>query len=127
MERTILGLIDAGEPVIREALQDIFAHQDVERSGAPADSLYQVVIACQLMAAGRPPSTIQGAGFQTMKRAMPVPLKALPPIMSRLSGRSRAMDKRTFIGMVEAGEPLIQAGHRRHAGVPLSPGPWCAA
>ncbi|MFU2715577.1 hypothetical protein ACM7OX_26735, partial [Pseudomonas aeruginosa] len=60
------GLAQAGKPLIREVLEA--KHKDT--AGAPvkevrrrlkllADSLYQTVIDYQLLAAGRPPSTIQ--------------------------------------------------------------------
>ncbi|WP_225923125.1 hypothetical protein [Pseudomonas xantholysinigenes] len=69
MKRTIEGMIEAGEPLMREALEALRAYQDAEKGGAPseelrrlrllADSLYQAVVDYQLLAAGHPPSTIQ--------------------------------------------------------------------
>lgn len=69
VKRSIEGLAQAGEPLIREALEARRAYQDAADAGAPveevrrlkllADSLYQAVIDYQLLAAGRPPSTIQ--------------------------------------------------------------------
>lgn len=63
MRRTILGMAEAGEPLLQQALQAIRAHQKAVAEGRPAeeierlrletDYLYQTVIDYQLHAAGR--------------------------------------------------------------------------
>ena len=62
MKRTILGMADAGEPLLQQALQAIRAHQqavdegrhadEVERLRLEADHVYQTVIDYQLFKAG---------------------------------------------------------------------------
>lgn len=62
MKRTLEGMAKAGEPLLREALEAIRAHQKAQDSGAPpdelerlrllADSLYQAVADFQLLEAG---------------------------------------------------------------------------
>lgn len=62
MKRTILGMADAGEPLLQQALQAIRAHQqavhegrsaeEIERLRLEADHLYQTVIDYQLHKAG---------------------------------------------------------------------------
>ena len=62
MKRTILGMAEAGEPLLQQALQAIRAHQqavdegrpadEVERLRLEADHLYQTVIEYQLHQAG---------------------------------------------------------------------------
>lgn len=62
MKRTILGMAEAGEPLLRQALQAIRDHQQavdegqsaevVERLRIEADHLYQTVIDFQLHKAG---------------------------------------------------------------------------
>lgn len=68
MKRTFIGMIEAGEPLIRQALEAIQRAHEAEASGLPqpevarlvslADSLYQAVIDFQLVKAGESPSTI---------------------------------------------------------------------
>ena len=63
MKRTILGMAEAGEPLVQQALQAIRAHQQAMDGGRPAeeierlrheaDHLYQTVIDYQLHALGR--------------------------------------------------------------------------
>lgn len=58
MKRTILGMAEAGEPLLQQALQVIRAHQkavdegrpaeEIERLHLEADHLYQTVIDYQL-------------------------------------------------------------------------------
>lgn len=62
MKRTILGMAEAGEPLLLQALQAIRAHQQAMDEGRPAeeverlrletDHLYQTVIDYQLHKAG---------------------------------------------------------------------------
>lgn len=62
MKRTILGMAEAGEPLLQQALQAIRAHQQAVDEGRPAeeierlrheaDHLYQTVIDYQLYKAG---------------------------------------------------------------------------
>ncbi|MBX6690029.1 hypothetical protein I8746_10485 [Pseudomonas sp. USTB-Z] len=62
MKRTILGMAEVGEPLLRQALQAIRDHQQavdkgqsaevVERLRIEADHLYQTVIDYQLHKAG---------------------------------------------------------------------------
>ncbi|MOA12937.1 hypothetical protein D3C78_1329620 [compost metagenome] len=62
MKRTFEGMAKAGEPLLREALDAIRAHQDAQDSGATpeiverhrvlADSLYHAVVDFQLLEAG---------------------------------------------------------------------------
>ena len=62
MKRTILGMAEAGEPLLQQALQAIRAHQqavderrpaeEIERLRREADHLYQTVIDYQLHKAG---------------------------------------------------------------------------
>ncbi|MGG7632838.1 hypothetical protein [Pseudomonas sp. ES1] len=62
MKRTILGMAEAGEPLLRQALQAIRDHQHAVNDGQPADvverlrieadHLYQTVIDYQLHKAG---------------------------------------------------------------------------
>ena len=62
MKRTILGMAEAGEPLLQQALQAIRAHQkavdegrpaeEIERLRFEADHLYQTVIDYQLHKAG---------------------------------------------------------------------------
>ncbi|WP_100634306.1 hypothetical protein [Pseudomonas qingdaonensis] len=68
MKRTFIGMNEACEPLIRQALEVIRRAHEAEASGLPqpeiarlfnlADSLYQAVIDFQLFKAGEPPSTI---------------------------------------------------------------------
>jgi hypothetical protein len=61
-------MVEAGEPLLRQALEAIRKAQEAEASGLPehevtrlqllADSLYQAVIDVQLVKAGNPPSTV---------------------------------------------------------------------
>lgn len=69
VKRTFIRMVEAGEPLIQQALEAIRQANDAEASGLPdheihrlrlmADSLYQAVIDFQLLKAGKPPSTIQ--------------------------------------------------------------------
>ncbi|MEW9878023.1 hypothetical protein [Pseudomonas putida] len=62
MKRTILGMAEAGESLLKQALEAILAHQqavdqerpvdEVERPRVQADHLYQTVIDYQLNMAG---------------------------------------------------------------------------
>lgn len=62
MKRTSLGMAEAGEPLLRQALAAIRAHHDAEDQGLPAeeierlrleaDHLYQTVIDYQLHSSG---------------------------------------------------------------------------
>lgn len=62
MKRTILGMAEAGEPLIQQALEALRAHQKAVDEGRPADEvdrlrleadhLYQTVIDYQLYKAG---------------------------------------------------------------------------
>ncbi|MBA6145511.1 hypothetical protein EGJ22_24715 [Pseudomonas sp. p99-361] len=62
MKRTILGMAEAGEPLLQQALEAIRAHQKAVDEGRPADEvarlrleadhLYQTVIDYQLLKAG---------------------------------------------------------------------------
>ena len=62
MKRTIIGMAEAGEPLLEQALQAIRAHQkavdegrsakEIERLRLEADHLYQTVIDYQLHNAG---------------------------------------------------------------------------
>ncbi|HBP5426614.1 TPA: hypothetical protein L6B64_07155 [Pseudomonas aeruginosa] len=62
MKRTILGMVEAGEPLLQRVLQAIRAHQqavdegrsaeEIERLRLEADHLYQTVIDYQLHKAG---------------------------------------------------------------------------
>nr|WP_313132790.1 hypothetical protein [Pseudomonas juntendi] len=68
VKRTFIGMVEAGEPLMRQALQAIreaqaaevlgLAKHEVERLQLLADSLYQAVIDVQLVNAGKPPSII---------------------------------------------------------------------
>ncbi|MFG0458768.1 hypothetical protein ACF8GG_05270 [Pseudomonas sp. yb_1] len=68
MKRTLEGMTKAGEPLLREALDAIRAHQDAQNSGASAymverhrilaDSLYHTVVDFQLLEAGSQCETI---------------------------------------------------------------------
>lgn len=68
MKRTLIGLIEAGEPLIQQALEATRQFHEAEAAGLPvrdverlrllADSLYQAVIDVQLVNAGKPPSII---------------------------------------------------------------------
>lgn len=68
-KRTFIGMVEAGEPLIQQAIDAMREYhqaedrcaqpEEVERLRLLADSLYQAVIDCQLIQAGRSPSTIQ--------------------------------------------------------------------
>ncbi|HEN8713485.1 TPA: hypothetical protein U8203_003890 [Pseudomonas putida] len=68
-KRTFIGLVEAGEPLIQQAIAAMRKYHEAEAAGLPssevrrfrllADSLYQAVIDYQLIQAGRAPSTIQ--------------------------------------------------------------------
>ncbi len=68
VKRTLIGMAEAGEPLLRqafEALRQLHEAEDagvsepeVERLRLLADSLYQAVIDFQLINAGHSPSTI---------------------------------------------------------------------
>lgn len=63
MKRTILGMAEAGDPLLQQALQAVRAHQkavdegrpaeEVERLHLEADHLYQTVVDYQLHALGK--------------------------------------------------------------------------
>lgn len=67
-KRTFIGLVEAGEPLIQQAIDAIREYHQAQDRGAPpeeverlrllADSLYQAVMDYQLIQAGRAPSTI---------------------------------------------------------------------
>ncbi|MFK5664325.1 hypothetical protein ACI2OW_00220 [Pseudomonas shirazica] len=69
MKRTILGMAEAGEPLLQQALQAVRAHQKAVEEGRPvveierlrleADHLYQTVIDYQLHKAGTLGETVQ--------------------------------------------------------------------
>jgi len=69
MNRSILGMIEAGEPLIQQAIEAMREYHQAQDRGAPpeeverlrllADSLYQAVLDYQLIQAGRAPATIQ--------------------------------------------------------------------
>lgn len=68
-KRTFIGIVEAGEPLIQQAIDAMREYHQAQDSGAPpeeverlrllADSLYQAVIDYQLIQAGRAPATIQ--------------------------------------------------------------------
>lgn len=68
-KRTFIGIVDAGESLIQQAIDAIREYHQAQDRGAPpeevehlrllADSLYQAVIDYQLIQAGRAPATIQ--------------------------------------------------------------------
>ncbi|MNE39906.1 hypothetical protein D3C80_1338850 [compost metagenome] len=68
-KRTFIGMVEAGEPLIQQAIEAARQYHEAEDAGLPADevqrlrlladSLYQAVIDCQLIKAGRAPATIQ--------------------------------------------------------------------
>ncbi|MBH3376059.1 hypothetical protein AAH995_17575 [Pseudomonas putida] len=68
MKRTLEGTAKAGEPLLREALVAIRAHQHAQDSGASretverlrvlADFLYHAVVDFQLLEAGSPSESI---------------------------------------------------------------------
>ena len=68
-KRPFIGMVEAGEPLIRQAIEAMREyHQAQDRNAPPeeverlrllADSLYQAVIDYQLIQAGRAPTTIQ--------------------------------------------------------------------
>ncbi|MDH0646237.1 hypothetical protein N5D48_05065 [Pseudomonas sp. GD03858] len=67
MKRTIEGMIEAGEPLIREALEALRAYHKAQAAGSPAEeverlrliaeSSYQAVTDYQLYALGHQPLT----------------------------------------------------------------------
>lgn len=64
MTRTLTGVVEAGEPPMRQVIEASRRFRAAEDAGLSqrlrlfADSLYQAVIDFQLVRAGRPPSTI---------------------------------------------------------------------
>lgn len=68
-KRTFIGMIEAGEPLIRQAIEvhrkfraaEAAAEpaEEVERLRLLADSLYNAVVDFQLIKAGQSPETIQ--------------------------------------------------------------------
>ncbi|MGE7990307.1 hypothetical protein ACQKPE_04500 [Pseudomonas sp. NPDC089554] len=68
MKRTIEGMANAGESLLREALEAIRAHRTAQDEGASpemverlrllADSLYDAVVNFQLLEAGKLPYTV---------------------------------------------------------------------
>lgn len=80
MKRTILGMAEAGEPLLQRALQAIRAHlkavdeersaEEIERLRLEADHLYQTVIDYQLHKAGtlgQVSPLIDGCDLQTRR------------------------------------------------------------
>lgn len=69
VKRTFIGTVEAGEPLIQQAIDAIRELRAAEANGAPAkelerlrllgDSLYHAVIDFQLIKAGQAPDTIQ--------------------------------------------------------------------
>jgi len=64
VKRTFIGMVEAGEPLMRQALEAIRQAHEAEAAGLPDLEvqrlhLYQAVIDFQLLKAGKPPSTIQ--------------------------------------------------------------------
>lgn len=67
MKRTIEGMIEAGEPLIRAAIEALRTYHDAQDAGAPeeeverlrliAESSYQAVTEYQLYALGHQPLT----------------------------------------------------------------------
>lgn len=68
VKRTLIGMAEAGEPLLRQALEALRQLHEAEDAGVSepevkrlrllADSLYQAVIDFQLVNAGQSPSTI---------------------------------------------------------------------
>ncbi|MNP17268.1 hypothetical protein D3C76_1096970 [compost metagenome] len=68
-KRTFIDMIEAGEPLIQQAIDAMREYHEAEAAGLPredierlhllAESLFQAVIDCQLIKAGRAPATIQ--------------------------------------------------------------------
>lgn len=68
-KRSFIGMVEAGEPLIQQAIEAMRDYHQAQDRGAPpeeverlrllADSLYQAVIDYQLIQAGRAPATIQ--------------------------------------------------------------------
>ncbi|MGX1022509.1 hypothetical protein AB7M33_005185 [Pseudomonas sp. Y3 TE3536] len=68
-KRTFIGMVEAGESLIQQAIDAMREYHQAQDRGAPpeevkrlcllADSLYQAVIDYQLIQAGRAPATIQ--------------------------------------------------------------------
>ncbi|MFJ7790637.1 hypothetical protein [Pseudomonas sp. NPDC096925] len=68
-KRTFIGMVEAGKPLIQQAIDAMRKYHQAQDSGAPpgevehlrllADSLYQAVVDYQLIQAGRAPATIQ--------------------------------------------------------------------
>ncbi|MNC70831.1 hypothetical protein D3C75_1216840 [compost metagenome] len=68
-KRIFIGLVEAGEPLITQAIDAMRVYHEAEDAALPsnevqrlrllADSLYQAVIDYQLIQIGRAPSTIQ--------------------------------------------------------------------
>ncbi|MEN5216865.1 hypothetical protein ABE484_13495 [Pseudomonas pudica] len=68
-KRTFIGLVEAGEPLIQQAIDAVREYHQAQDCNAPpeeverlrllADSLYQAVIDYQLIQAGQAPVTIQ--------------------------------------------------------------------
>ncbi len=68
-KRTFIGMVEAGEPLIQQAIDAMREyHQAQDRGAVPdeverlcllAESLYQAVIGYQLIQKGRGPATIQ--------------------------------------------------------------------
>lgn len=67
-KRSFIGMIEAGEPLIQQAIDAMREYHQAEDCGAPseeverlrllAESLYQAVLDFQLIKAGRAPATI---------------------------------------------------------------------
>jgi len=68
-KRTFIGMVEAGEPLIQQAIDAMREYHEAEAVSLPreeierlrllAESLFQAVIDYQLIQAGRAPATIQ--------------------------------------------------------------------
>lgn len=68
-KRTFIGMVEAGESLIQQAIDAMREYREAEAAGLPceeierlrllAESLFQAVIDYQLIQAGRAPATIQ--------------------------------------------------------------------
>lgn len=68
-KRSFVGMVEAGEPLIQQAIDALREYHQAQDRGAPAeeierlrllaDSLYQAVVDYQLIQAGRATATIQ--------------------------------------------------------------------
>ncbi len=68
-KRTFIGMVEAGEPLIQQAIDAMREYHEAEAANLPreeverlrllAESLFQAVIDYQLIQAGQAPATIQ--------------------------------------------------------------------